>query len=160
MKAFVAILFRLQKLMTVCAGVALTSIMCLTVADVLLRFFIKPITGSYEIISLLGTIVIGFALPFSFWVKSHVYADFLVDRLPRWKKNIFLVFTKLLGIGFFVILGCSLLNKGMLIAESGEVSPILLIPFHPVAHGLAVCSFIVSLVLLLDMIKIIGRQYE
>ena len=63
------------------AGTALTGIMFLTVADVFLRLFKRPILGTYEIVSLLGAVVIGFAIPQTSIDRGQVLMDFLTGRL-------------------------------------------------------------------------------
>ncbi len=58
------------------------------VADVILREFKMPIVGTYEIVSLLGAIVIGFAIPQTSLERGHVLMDFLTERLPfGWTKG-------------------------------------------------------------------------
>ena len=37
--------------------------MSLTIADVVLRVFHKPIVGTYELVALSGAVVIGFSMP-------------------------------------------------------------------------------------------------
>jgi TRAP-type C4-dicarboxylate transport system permease small subunit len=59
------------------AGAALAAMMFLTVADVVLRYFKMPIVGTYEIVSMLGAIVIGFAVPQTTLERGHVLMDFI-----------------------------------------------------------------------------------
>jgi len=56
---------KLSNVMYVCAGVVLTFMMLLTVADVILRYLGRPIAGSYELVSLCGAVVVGFAIPYT-----------------------------------------------------------------------------------------------
>jgi hypothetical protein len=44
--------------------------------------------------------------------------------------------------------------------KSGEVSLTLQIPFYPVAYGIGVACFVQCLVLIGDMMKIKGGEYE
>ncbi len=50
----------LSRFMYVIAGIALTACVFLTVSDVMLRMFKHPITGTFELVGLLGAVVIGF----------------------------------------------------------------------------------------------------
>lgn len=141
-------------------GVSLAFIMFLTVADIILRSLRKPIVGTYEIVAFSGAIVVGFALPYTSWVKGHVYTDFVVSRFSDKAKKVFSLLTRGLGIGLFFLLGIELIKYGLDLKKAGEVSPTLMMPFYPVAYGLGVCSFIQSLVLLCDIFKIAGGKHE
>lgn len=142
----------LSRLMYSIAGVALASIMFLTVADVILRAFRRPIVGTYEIVSLLGAVVIGFSIPQTTIEKGHVLMDFLTGRLPFAGQRFFFFLARSLAIFTFFILGWNLWTLGMDLKQTGTVSLTLKIPEFPVALGISICSFIECLVLASDMI--------
>lgn len=144
----------------VIAGVALTFIMLLTIADVVLRFLKRPILGTYEIVMFAGAVVIGFALPMTSWVRQHIFVDFFIQRFSQKTKDVFNVATRCLGIAMFFIIGWNLFKFAASLHRSGEVSLTLQIPFYPVAYGVGICAFIVCLVLVSDIIKILGGEYE
>ena len=62
-------------------GAALVGMMFVTVADVVLRSFKSPITGTYELVGFLGAVAIGFSLPQTSLDKGQVLMDFLTRRL-------------------------------------------------------------------------------
>ena len=72
-----------SRFLNVIAGIALTFMMSLTVADVILRYFKRPIVGTYELVALSGAVVIGFSLPFTSCQRGHIFVDFLLSKLPR-----------------------------------------------------------------------------
>jgi hypothetical protein len=53
-----------------------------------------------------------------------------------------------------------LIKLGMRLHSTGEVSLTIRMPVYPIAYGLAVCCFIECLVLLCDIGKIYGGEYE
>ena len=57
------------------SAAVLTFLFCVTVLDVIMRIFWKPLTGVYELVSMSGAIVIVFALPLSMLDSAHVYMD-------------------------------------------------------------------------------------
>lgn len=134
--------------------------MSLTVLDVILRSFRRPIVGTYELVAFSGAVVIGFAVPFTSWIRGHVYTDFLILRFSQKIRNLFNIFTRCLGIWLFLMIGWNLIDYGMDLYKSGEVSLTLQMPFYPVAYGLGICCFIQCLVLLCDILKIFGGKYE
>jgi TRAP-type C4-dicarboxylate transport system permease small subunit len=138
--------------MYVIAGLALASSMFLTVADVILRTFKRPIVGTYELVGLLGALVVGFSLPQTSRVKGHVLMDFLTGSLPDWAQRFLNVLTRALGILLFAIIAWNLWALGTDYRKAGEVTPTLQLPLYPVAYGIAACCFVECLVLFLEMI--------
>jgi TRAP-type C4-dicarboxylate transport system permease small subunit len=151
---------RLSRFINVIAGIAITFIMVLTVLDVILRSFRRPIIGTYELVAFSGAVVIGFAIPLTSWMRGHIYVDFFTAKLPKTAQSIFNLFTRCLGIGLFFLIGWNLTKVGMDLQNSGEVSLTLQLPFYPVAYGIAVSCFVQCLVLLADIVKIFRGSYE
>ncbi|MBP1730124.1 MAG: TRAP-type C4-dicarboxylate transport system, small permease component, partial [Deltaproteobacteria bacterium] len=79
--------------------------MVVTLLDVIMRNFGRPIVGSIEIISFLGSVVIGFAIPYASWKRAHVYVDFVVEKLSPRRRFILNVITRFMGIALFAFVG-------------------------------------------------------
>ena len=134
--------------------------MLLTVLDVILRIFGRPITGAYELVAFSGAVVVGFALPLTTWTKGHVYMEFLIERLPKHVRDLANISTRIIGIILFALAAYNLVDVGIDLYNNGEVSPTLQMPFYPIAWGVGVCCFIMCLVLFCDILKIYGDEYE
>ncbi len=160
MKGFMNKIHRLSSFTNVIAGVSLLCLMFLTVADVILRSFKRPILGTYELVSFLGVIVFGLSLPFTSWMRKHIYVDFVILKFSRRVRNIFNIVTRWLVIFLFSWIGWNLIEYGMDLQKTGEVSTTLHIPFYPVAFAVGICCFVQSLVLFCDIVKILGGEYE
>jgi TRAP-type C4-dicarboxylate transport system permease small subunit len=139
---------------------ALVGMMLLTVADVIMRAFGHPIIGTYEIVGLLLSVVIGFTIPKVSYDKGHVYMEVAVDHLPQTGKDILNTFTRILCLLLFFFIGYKLIGVGNEFRMSGQVSPTIQMPFYPFAYGVAICCFIQCLVFCNDIIKIWRGQYE
>jgi TRAP-type C4-dicarboxylate transport system permease small subunit len=144
--------------MKVIANIALTFMILLTVADVTLRSFRRPIIGTYDIVSFLGVVVMGFAIPFTSLVKGHIRVDFLVLKLPQKEIRIFNIVTRCIGTGLFLIIGWNLLVLGKALQKAGEVSSTISIPLYPAVYGLGICCLIESLVVFCDIFKAGGKN--
>ena len=151
---------KVSRWMNAVAAVALGFMILLTVADVILRYFRKPIIGTYEMVGLSGAVIIGFSLPFTSMMKGHVNVDFLTQKLPPKGRKIFGSITKCLGILLFLIIGWNLVILGMDFHKVGEVTPTRHLPIYPVLYGIGVCCFFQCLVLLCDIVKILGGKDE
>jgi TRAP-type C4-dicarboxylate transport system permease small subunit len=151
MKALSAVVRGLSRFMYVIAGIALAASMFLTVADVILREFKVPIVGTYELVGLLGAVVVGFAIPQTSRLQGHVIMDYVTSKLPQGWTRVFHVITRILAIVTFAIIGWNLWSLGTDYRTSGEVTLTLQLPFYPVAYGISVCCFVECLVLLFDI---------
>lgn len=129
------------------AAVALTSIMMLTVSDVILRIFKAPILGTYEIVGFLAAWAIGFAIPQTSLDKGHVQMDFLTGKLPGWLNRILVPLTRLIGVGTFALVAYNLYGMGNDLRASGDVTPLRQLPLFPLAYGLGLACVVECLVL-------------
>ncbi len=140
------------------SGVALACLMFLTVSDVVLRVFNRPITGVYDLTMLLGGVIIGLAIPFSTWKGAHVYMGFFIESVPEAWRRIILPVTYGLGIFLFLLLGYRLIVYGTRLYEQGEVSLTVHIPLYPVVVGIGVSCLINTLVLLEQLMAVFGKE--
>lgn len=151
---------KLSRLTNAIALAAVTFIMLLTVADVVLRYFKHPIVGTFEMVGMAGALVIGFGIPLNSWLRGLVQVDFLVKMLPGWGQNAMNVLTRVVSIALFVCIGLTLIDYATVLYKSGEVSLTRQIPFYPIAYGLGIVCFVECLVLVTDIIKVFEGRYE
>jgi TRAP-type C4-dicarboxylate transport system permease small subunit len=149
-----------SKVLNSIAGIAVTVMMLMTVADVLLRAGGHPIIGTFEIVALLLALVIGFGIPQVSLDRGHVYMDFLLNKLSKRGKDVMNTFTRVLCLGLFAFIGGNLFNVGARFHASGEVSATIKIPFYPVAYGLAICCLLECCVFIFDIVRIWRGDYE
>jgi TRAP-type C4-dicarboxylate transport system permease small subunit len=140
---------KISKTLNTIGGVLLTVMMLLTVTDVILRYLGKPLTGTFELMSFAGALVIGLAIAQTTLDGAHVNVDILTLSLSSKSKTrkILFAFTRLIGIGIFAVLAWALFLKGNDLYKNGEVSLTLQVPMYPVAYGLSFCSLVECLVL-------------
>ena len=160
MNGFFQLVFRLSKWANTLAGIALTVLMLITMTDVILRSIGRPIVGIFELVAFFGAVVIGFSLPFTSWVRGHIYVDFFVMKLPPTVRSAVHLATRCMGLGLFLLIGWNLMKMGADLSRSGEVSPTLQMPFYPVVYGVGAACLLQCLVLLCDIVKVLRGQYE
>ena len=160
MKGFLDKINGVSRFLNVIAGISLTFLMLLTVMDVILRSLKRPIVGTYELVAFAGAVVIGFSVPLTSWVRGHIYVDFFILKFSQKGRNIFNIATRCVVIVLFFLIGWNLIKYGMDLQKSGEVSLTLQMPFYPVAYGVGICCFVQCLVLICDIIKISGGEYD
>jgi len=148
------VLLRVSKILSYIGGAALTFMMLLTVADVILRAGGRPILGTYEIVAFSLAIVIGFTIPQVSLDRGHVYMEIVLDKVSERAKAILNTFTRILCIILFAIVGYNLFLVGNELVTSGEVSSTLKLPFYPIAYGVGVCCFIECFVFIFDIVGV------
>ena len=157
MSSFGSTTLKLSRAMNIVGGTVLVLMMMLTVSDVVLRIFWKPILGTYEMVALAGALVIGFAIPKTSLYDAHVYVDFVVTgRSPKVQKT-FRIITKFLGFVLFALLAINLILKGGELYRAQEVSLTLHVPLFPFAYAMGLCSVVECVVLLLQMVEGTGN---
>ena len=157
--------------MSLIAGAAIVIMMLLSTADVLLRLggplfiklewgflsFLKPIPGTYELVSFLGTVAAAFAMAHTSIKGGHVSVSLVTRLLPERVRNFIRMITNLLALIFFVLLSW----RSILYAEElrfcGEVSMTLQLPYYPFIYGVAFASFAMSVVLITYLISDINK---
>jgi TRAP-type C4-dicarboxylate transport system permease small subunit len=148
----------LSSMMFWMARFAILAMMILTCSDVFLRYlFNRPIIGTYDLVCLLGAILIGFSIPRTSLDKGHIIMEFLIDKLPGRAQNIFNFLTRCLAVAVFGIFGWNLILKGNVLLRVGEVSPTLRMPIYYIAYALGFCCFVECLVLINELIRKLRR---
>lgn len=154
MLRLLAVVSKISRWMNNISSVVLAFMILLTVADVTLRLFRRPIIGTYEIVALSGAVIIGFSIPLTSLMRAHVNVDFFILKLSPGVRKVFNLVTKCLGVGLFLILGWNLFILGEDLYKAGEVTPTRHIPFYPILFGIGICCFFQCLVLLYDLINL------
>jgi TRAP-type C4-dicarboxylate transport system permease small subunit len=149
-----------HKVLNIVGGTALSLMMFMTVADVIMRAGGHPILGTYEMVALMLAIVIGFTIPMVSLDRGHVYMEILLERISVRNKALMNTFTRILCFGLFAIIGYNLIMVGNELHRAGEVSSTLKIPFYPIAYGVGLVCFIECLVFVFDIVRIWRGQYE
>lgn len=158
MKAFITMFGNISKWLNYFAGIILFLMMMLTVVDVVMRALGRPLVGTYELVSIMGALVVGFAMCQTVWNKGHVMVDFMLEHRSQAVRNGILVCTRVVGICTLALLSLYLVFKANHLHEANEVSLTLRIPMYPAAYALAFCFFIACFVLVADIFKLYVRE--
>jgi TRAP-type C4-dicarboxylate transport system permease small subunit len=152
-KLFYVITAMLAKGFETISGVTLLCVVALTIADIVGRFFGKPVVGTYELVSAAGGLVVSFALPISIMEKKHVVIDLILEHVSIHSKIALHVITRLIAVTLFGLLTWSCMRMGQDLRSTGEVSSILQLPLYPLVYGMGGAFFGVFLALIDDMFK-------
>lgn len=153
MKQFLDAVFKIDVTFHAIAGSVLAFMMVVTLLDIIMRNFGSPIVGTVEIISFCGSVVIGFAIPYTSWKKSHVYVDFVIVKMRPNNRRIMEIITRLMGVILFAFIGYNFIAYGFDLIKTKEVSASFRLPYYPIAFGLSLSCFLQCLTLIADLVK-------
>ena len=137
--------------------IAVVAMMALTVFDVILRFFRYPIPGVYDVVGLLGAVIISFSLAYTSIEKGHIAVELVIQKLPERSQAIVDVIAHFFSILFFLTAAWQCTNYGMDLMKSGEVSMTIRVPIYPFVFGTAVGCLLLTLVLAVEFIRLLRR---
>lgn len=137
------------------ASGGLIIMMLLTTLEVFLRTLNMSIPGSYEIIGLLGTIVVSFSLAYTSIEKGHISVDIVLEKLPPRVVKIIDFTNAVLATILFAALAWQSFVYGIELKQSGEVSMTVQIPTYPFIFGIGISAILLCGVLLIRSIKIL-----
>lgn len=140
------------------AEVTLFLMMCLTMLDVVGRYFLNfPVLGSVELTELLMVGVIFSGISLSSATRSHVTVDLVSMALHgrlRWFQQLLGEFVSL---GIILLLAVVSWGKAAEIADYGDKTAVLLLPITPIAYFMAVMLSFTTLYHLLQFIETISK---
>lgn len=142
------------------AGSAIIAMMMLTCADVVLRFFRRPIPGTYELVCFLGAVSVAFAMAHTTIEKGHVSVSFVVDLFPKKIQDIIECLTSSFGLSLFAFITWQSMIYANDLRLHNEVSLTLKLPFYPFVYGIGFSAAIVCLILLCDLINRLMKIFD
>jgi len=137
---------------------ALIGMMLLTSSDVVLRYMGYPIKGTFDIVGLLGTVVVALPIAYTQILGRHIATDFMGSRGNQVVRTINNSIVCLLGIGTYALIAwqCSLL--GTKLWRIGRVSDTIEIPLFPLVYVVALGCALNCFVLLVGFYNLFAKS--
>ncbi len=142
------------------SALGLMGMMLLTSSDVVLRYCGYPIKGTFDIIALLGTVVVAFPIASTQILGRHVAMEYMTSHGSRAIRTIAKIMTSLLSFGIYGVIAWQSTLLGTKLLRIGRVSDTVEIPLFPFAYVIAVSCALNCLVLLLDLYGLFVKEGE
>ena len=140
---------------------SLFAMMCLTMADVGLRYiFNRPILGVFEITEFMVLILIFSFLGYTQARKSHVSVDLFMMLFPKRLKILIELFNHLACLAIMTLIAWMGVDKAVELMEAGEASPNLALPTYPFVFFLILGCVVMCVEFTKDIIMILKNQEE
>jgi TRAP-type C4-dicarboxylate transport system permease small subunit len=136
---------------------AVMAMMLVTIANVLGRMLWRPIYGTFDYVSFLSVILVALALAHCALRRGHISVELIVARLPRRAQGLIGCVTNILSLAIFaaVIWQCMVFAERMI--RTGQVTMTALLPFYPFIYTIAFGCFLLTLVILVDLLKSLDK---
>ncbi|MBN1376504.1 MAG: TRAP transporter small permease [Dehalococcoidia bacterium] len=138
-------------------NVVLMFTMLLTAADVILRLVKHPIMGAFDITEYMMAILVAFSLAYCSINKGHVSVDFVMRHLSAFVQDIIGIITTFTSFALVAIMAYWSMLQMITQYTTGVTSSVLPIPQYPFVGTVALGLFMLTLVLLAEVIKRIAH---
>lgn len=144
------------RLLAYAGGLVLAGLVLMVVYEIGMRYFFgRPFRGGYEITELAMAVIVACGLPYTAIKRGHVSVDILsglFDR-PGFRWLNFLVHVA--GAALLAFVAWQSYKYAMRSADFGVVSNMMKIPKAPFQLGVALSMGLISIVLMLEAIRVI-----
>lgn len=148
----------LSKGMNGIAACSVFFMMSITCADVILRYFRHPLTGTFELVGLSGAVAVSFALAQTTLERGHIAVDFIVRKLSEnTRKWVERVNDAIMAVLFALISWHSFI-LALSSKASNEGSMTLQVPFYPFIMGISASFGLLFLICLLHFLLSFGSS--
>jgi len=147
MKALQRYLDRIGAWFSGLALTALTVMLIIVAADIVgSKVFSTPVPGAMDLVSFLGVMVIGFAMPQSYMKGRHIRIDFVTNLMPPGMRKVVRSLSLMLCQVFFALIVWRVFLYAHDLWAHGEKSLTVKISVFPFVYALAV-AFVPLLVI-------------
>lgn len=147
----------LIKVTAFIAGVSLFSMMLLVALDVILRFFKRPVPGTYEIVEYLMALTVSFGIVACAHRGEHIKVDIVTNTLTGSVRNALASLVALITLMYTLPIMWENLLYIQDLYSSRVTSAVLLIPVYPFSAAVAAAFVILCMVFLIDVIGLLEK---
>lgn len=137
------------------AQLALFLTMLIIVLNVLIRIWWKPLPGTYEIVELLGALLLSLGVAYCAVKRGHVSVDVIVEQFPARVQYIIDTVTNLIAAIFISAIGREALRQSHRMMQRGLRTAHLHIRVYPFYYLVAFGIIMLALVLSIRTIRLL-----
>lgn len=142
------------------SALCIVGMMLLTSSDVVVRYLGYPIKGTYDIVGLLGALVVALPIARTQVLNRHVSMDFMAQRKSRIARGIAQLIAFILGIAAYALIAWQLIAFAAKLKSIGRVSDTMEIPLYPFVYAIAIAFILTCLVLLVQLFLFVRPAQE
>ncbi len=148
----------LNQILICIAGLFLIAMIFLTCANVFLRLVWIPVSGTFELMGYFGAVLTAFALGYTQIKRGHIAIDIVVLRFSKKAQRVLNAINYVICMVFFTVVAWQIAKYARTLWETGEVTETLQIIYYPFTYGVALGCAVLSLVFLIDFLKLLAKK--
>ncbi len=137
------------------AQLALVLVMLVIVANILMRIWWKPMPGSYELVEILGAVILSMGIAYCAVARGHVTVSLLMEKLPQRVQAVVDIIVSLISFTFISAIGWGLLKYAKMTFDRGLETSTLSVPLYPIYFLVASGMVMLALTAFSELLKAI-----
>ena len=137
------------------AQLALVMVMLVIVANILMRIWWKPMPGSYELVEILGAVILSMGIAYCAVARGHVTVSLLMEKLPQRVQAVVDIIVSLISFTFISAIGWGLLKYAKMTFDRGLETSTLSVPLYPIYFLVASGMVMLALTAFSELLKAI-----
>jgi TRAP-type C4-dicarboxylate transport system permease small subunit len=143
----------LNRGLALVAGFSLVAMVMVTVGEMVLRMFGRPMAGTVETIGWLAAVTTAFALGYTQVHQGHVSIDLFTARLGSRSQVVVSMLVNLISAALFVIMTWNVFGYAGVLRETGSLSETMKVIVYPWVYLVSLGCAGLALALLVDFLK-------
>jgi len=135
------------------AGIALVAMMLVTVGEMVLRMFGRPMAGTIEVVAWLAAVTTALALGYTQMHKGHVSIDLFMNRIAPRLRAVLNMLVYLAATALFTLVTWHIFRHAGVLKATGSLSETMKVIVYPWVYVTSLGCGGLTLVLLVDFIK-------
>ncbi|UCD80283.1 MAG: TRAP transporter small permease [Desulfobacterales bacterium] len=143
----------LNRWLAFVAGFSMVAMVLVTVGEMVLRMFGRPMAGTIETIGWLAAVTTAFALGYTQVHQGHVSIDLFTRRLGSRSQVAVSMLVNLISAALFVIVTWNVFRYAGVLRETGSLSETMKVIVYPWVYLVSLGCAGLTLALLVDFLK-------
>ena len=143
----------LNRGLAIIAGISLVAMVMVTVGEMVLRMFARPMAGIVETIGWLAAVTTAFALGYTQTHQGHVSIDLFTRRLGSRSQAVLSMLVNLISAALFMIVSWNVFRYAGVLRETGSLSETMKVIVYPWVYLVSLGCAGLTLALLVDFLK-------
>ncbi len=142
----------LARLLIWIAGAFMLGMVGLTCANITIRIFSVPISGTFELMGYFGAVAAALSLGYTQIRKGHIFVDIVYNVFPHKLQRLLSFINSVVCFCFFALIAQQLVKWGNTLRSTGQVSETLNFEYYPFVFAVALGCAALCLVFFIEIV--------
>ncbi len=130
----------------------------LTCANITIRVFMVPISGTFELMGYFGAVAAALSLGYTQIRKGHIFVDIVYNVFPEKIQKLLSLINSIVCLCFFALISRQLVKWGNTLRLTEQVTETLNIIYYPFVFAVALGCAVLCLVFFVEILLVFSRK--